>query len=272
MNKRKPTGRMNSSKIKRHILPLAILLFLSSNLFAQRNSDSLLQEVTLQAAVNYAIKNQPIVQRSLLDEQITERNIRSRLADWYPQVNFNYSLQHNFLLPTSIIAGNSVKAGLNNTSSGQFTVSQTIFNKDVLLAKRTGADVRLQSQLATSNNKIDLAANVAKAFYDILATQQQIKVVSQNIVRIERSLQDAYNQYKVGVADKVDYKRATISLNNSKAILKSNEEIIKAKVEYLKSLMSYPEDGTLNIVYDSLEMERNMTLDTLQNPDYKARI
>ena len=36
--------------------------------------------------------------------------------------------------------------------------------------------------------------------------------------------------------------------------------------------MSYPEDGTLNIVYDSLEMERNMIVDTLQNPDYKARI
>lgn len=261
MNKRKP------------ILSLCILLFISTGLFAQTNKgDSLLQEVTLQAAINYAIKNQPNVQRALLDEQITERNIKSKLADWYPQVNFNYNLQHNFILPTSIIAGNTVKAGVNNTSSGQFTVSQTIFNKDVLLAKRTGADVRQQAQLATTNTKIDLAASVAKAFYDILATQQQIKVVSQNIVRIERSLQDAYNQYKAGVADKVDYKRATISLNNSKATLKSNQEIVKAKIEYLKSLMSYPEDGTLNIVYDSLEMERNMTLDTLQNPDYKARV
>ena len=207
MSKRKPTlDYMHFPKIKKHILTLTIL-FISTGLFAQNNTgDSLLQEVTLQSAINYAIKNQPTVQRSLLDEQITERNIRSRLADWYPQVNFNYNLQHNFLLPTSIIAGNSVKAGVNNTSSGQFTVSQTIFNKDVLLAKRTGADVRQQAQLATSNNKIDLAASVAKGFYDILATQQQIKVVSQNIVRIERSLQDAYNQYKVGVADKVEYK------------------------------------------------------------------
>jgi outer membrane protein len=274
MNKRKPTLRyMRSAKIRTQILPLIIALFFSTELAAQNNKgDSLLQEVTLQSAVDYAIKNQPNVQKALIDEQITDRNIRSKLADWYPQVNFNYNLQHNFLLPTTIISGTPIKSGLNNTSAGQFSVSQTIFNRDVLLARRTGADVRLQSQQATSNTKIDLAANVAKAFYDILATKQQIKVVSQNIVRIERSLQDAYNQYKVGVADKVDYKRATITLNNSKATLKSNEELLKAKLEYLKALMSYPEDATLNIVYDSVEMERNIPLDTLQQPDYKTRI
>jgi outer membrane protein len=274
MNKRKPTLRyMPSAKMRKQMLPLLIALFFSTELAAQNNKgDSLLQEVTLQSAVDYAIKNQPNVQKALIDEQITDRNIRSKLADWYPQVNFNYNLQHNFLLPTTIISGTPIKSGLDNTSAGQFTVSQTIFNRDVLLARRTGADVRLQSQQATSNTKIDLAANVAKAFYDILATKQQIKVVSQNIVRIERSLQDAYNQYKVGVADKVDYKRATITLNNSKATLKSNEELLKAKLEYLKALMSYPEDATLNIVYDSVEMERNIPLDTLQQPDYKTRI
>ncbi len=274
MNKRKPgLPYMTTAKSKKQILSLLILLFLTADVFAQSNSgDSILQEVTLQSAVDYAIKNQPNVQKALIDEQITDRNIKSKLADWYPQVNFNYNLQHNFLLPTTNINGTSIKSGLNNTSSGQFSVSQTIFNRDVLLARRTGADVRLQSQQATSNTKIDLAANVAKAFYDVLATKQQIKVVSQNIVRIERSLQDAYNQYKVGVADKVDYKRATISLNNFRATLKSNEDILQAKLEYLKSLMSYPEDAALNIVYDSVEMERNIPLDTLQQPDYKTRI
>jgi outer membrane protein len=190
------------------------------------NNDSLLTKVTMQSAVDYAIKHNPLVNRSLVDEEITNANIKSKLADWYPQVNFNYSLQHNFILPTNVIAGNPIKAGLNNTSAGQFTASQLIFNRDVLLASRTKDDVRLQSSQTTVSTKIDLAAAVAKAFYDVLATSQQVRVAAENIIRTEN----------------------------------------------LRSLMNYPGSDSLRIEDDSLEMENNTLLDTLQTPDYKNRI
>jgi outer membrane protein TolC len=258
------------------VLPICVVVALTLSPFvitAQTTAgDSLLKEVTLKSAIDYAIAHQPKIQQSLIDEQITGSNIKSKLADWYPQVNFNYNLQHNFLLPSSVFAGNTVKLGVNNTSAGQFTASQTIFNKDVLLAKRTKDDVLLQTTQNTSANKIDLVTNVSKAFYDVLATSQQIKVAAENITRTERSLQDATNQYKAGVADKIDYKRATISLNNIKASKRSNEALLQAKTAYLKSLMGYPDSAALNIVYDSLAMEKEVLIDTTQLPDYKSRI
>ena len=234
--------------------------------------DSLLSEVTLPAAVNYSIKHQPVILQAQVDERITGANIRSRLAEWYPQVNFNYVLQHNFLIQTNIIGGNPVKLGVENTSSGLFSLNQTLFNRAVLLANRSKRDVQLQARQNTSNNKIDIASNVSKAFYDVLASIQQVKVSTENIVRIERSLRDAFNQYQAGIADKTDYKRASIALNNAKASKKANEELLKAKKEYLKSLMGYPVSGILNIVYDSLQMEREVYLDTLQEADYTKRI
>ena len=91
------------------------LVVLSPFLVLAQTSDSLLQEVTLPNAIAYAIKRQPLIQQSLLDEKITEGKIRSKLADWYPQVNFNYNLQHNFQVQTSIIGGNEVKLGVDNT-------------------------------------------------------------------------------------------------------------------------------------------------------------
>jgi len=234
--------------------------------------DSLINEVTLPAAVDYSIKHQPAILQSQVDERITEANIRSRLADWYPQVNFNYVLQHNFILQTSIFQGNPVKIGVDNTSSGAFSVTQTIFDRSVLLAARTKRNVLLQSRQTTSSNKIDLAAAVSKAFYDVLASIQQIKVSTENITRVERSLRDAFNQYQAGITDKTDYKRASIALNNARASKKSNEELLKAKQEYLKTLMGYPVTGTLNIIYDSLQMEKDAFLDTLQEADYTRRI
>ena len=238
----------------------------------QRQADSLLSQVTLTAAVDYAIKNQPVVQQATLDEEITRQQIRSRLADWYPQIGFNYNFLHTFIKQTSVIGGNNVRLGVSNTSAAQFVATQNIFNPDVLLAKRTRGDVLLLSQQNTSDSKITLAVQVSKAFYDVLSTMQQIRVATANIARIERSLQDAYNQYKAGIADKTDYKRATITLNNSKASKQSNENLLVAKLEFLKYLMNYPETDQLNIVYDSLQMEREIVLDTLQNPNYQSRI
>lgn len=252
-------------------LLLVSFTFYSVNTNAQ-NGDSLLGDATLQNIIQYALKNQPLVQQSVIDEKITGLQIKSKLADWYPQVNFNYLNQHNFQVQTSIIGGNPVKLGVDNTSALQFTASQSIFNRDVLLANRTKGDVRLQAKQQTENTKIEVVAIVSKAFYDVLATEQQIKVVNENIVRLERSLKDTRAQYDAGVVDKTDYKRATIALNNAIASKKSNEEALKAKTGYLKALMNYQDTAAIAIIYDSASLENELAADTLQTVNYAKRI
>lgn len=252
---------------------VAMLLFAGSRGHTQdQNSDTSLRQATLPNIIAYALKKQPLVQQALLDERSTELQIRSRLSEWYPQINFNYLYQHNFQVQVAIIGGNNVRLGVNNTSALQFAASQNIFNRDVLLANRTKGDVRQQARQQTENTKIDLVTNVSKAFYDVLATEQQLKVTNANITRIERSLKDARAQYDAGVVDKTDYKRATIALNNAIAARKANEEALVAKTEYLKALANYPARQPLDIVYDSAQLEREMVLDTLQAVDMSRRI
>jgi outer membrane protein TolC len=106
----------------------------------------------------------------------------------------------------------------------------------------------------------------------VLATSQQVRIAQENITRIEKSLKDATSQYKAGIADKIDYKRATISLNNSRASKKTNEQLVIAKTAYLKFLMGFTDSALLTISYDSLAMEKEIWLDTLQQPDIKNRI
>jgi len=254
------------------LIGLLITVFTITGYSQQPATDSLLQNATLQNVVQYALKRQPLIQQSLADEAITDLQIKSKLADWYPQVNFNYLYQHNFEVQTNIIGGNPVRLGVDNTSALQFSATQTIFNRDVLLANRTKGEVKLQSRQQTAANKIDVTVNVSKAFYDVLATEQQIKVANENITRLERSLKDAKAQYDAGVVDKTDYKRATIALNNAKASKKTNEEALHAKQEYLKALMNYPVNANLDIVYDSAALEQEAVLDTFRNIDYAKRI
>jgi outer membrane protein len=251
----------------------AILLLFTIRGYSQTSaSDSLLQQATLQNVIQYALKKQPVVQQSLIDEKTTELQIKSKLADWYPQVNFNYFYQHTFDVQTTVFDGARRQIGVTNNSAFQFSASQSIFNRDVLLASRTKADVLQQSKQQTENTKIDVVVNVSKAFYDVLATEQQIRVANENIMRLEKSLKDARAQYDAGVVDKTDYKRATIALNNARASKKSNEEALKAKTEYLKALINYPETAAIAIMYDSASLENELAVDTLQGVDYSKRI
>lgn len=239
---------------------------------AAQSEDTTFHSATLDAIIDFALAHQPVVKQAEISEEVVNKEIRGKLADWYPQINFTYNYQRFLRLQSSVIGGNVIRFGVNNTSSAQFTGSQILFNRDVLLASSTASQVRNLAGLNTNRTKIDLVVDVSKAFYDVLATTQQIRVTGESIARLTQSEKDAYSRYEAGVADKTDYKRATIQLNNARASLKSNREILGFKLLYLKNLMGYPANEHLQVQFDPEEMEQELPMDTLQHPDYISNI
>jgi outer membrane protein len=245
---------------------------LSNSASAQKASDTLPPVATVDACVQFALKHYPLVQQAMLDEQITDRQIKGKLAEWYPQVALNASYQNYFQLPAIAFNGSYVYSGTYNNSTVALGLNQTLFNRDVLLASQTKKDVLTSIHQMTVSDKIDITVNVSKAFYDVLLTEQDIKVLDDDVVRLERNQKDTYNQYQGGLVDKTDYKRATISLNNSKAQRKTDEETLKAKYAVLTQLMGYTGKDSLHLAYDSVVMEQEVALDTTAVPDYNQRI
>jgi outer membrane protein len=259
---------------------ILLLMLYPALLYSQAIIDTTSQPATLEHCIRYGLEHQPQIRVAQIDEEITETTIKNKLADWYPQLNLNANLQHFLQMPVSIFpdltdpAGpkREIQTGVRNISTPQLALTQTIFNRDVLLASRTAKDVRQQARQLTTASKIDVTAAIAKAFYDVLLSQQQIQVLDATITRLDRSLKDAFYQYQSGVADKTDYKRATISLNNAKADRKAAQEQLIARYAYLKQQMGYPPEQSLKISYDTTRMEKEIALDTLQKVRYENRI
>jgi outer membrane protein len=241
-------------------------------------ADTLSGNVSLASCIHYALQHQPALQQSYLDQQITEREIKSKLADWYPQIGINYDYEYYLQLPTSFFPNSAtgikepIKTGVANNSTLGLEVNQTIFSNDLLLASHSAKDVRRQASQNVTNIKINAIVNVTKAYYEVLISLRQLDILKQDIVRLQKSLQDAYSQYQSGVVDKTDYEQATISLNNSLADLKSTQEQIKGNYAYLKQLMGYPSEASLELSDDTTEMENQVQLDTTQLVDYNNRI
>ena len=130
--------------------------------------------------------------------------------------------------------------GLRNTSSYNLLLTQTIFDRDVFLAASTSYEISKLMKQKTTFTKIDVVTFVSKAFYSVLFTQEQIALLDEDIIRLQQSVKDTYNQYKGGLVDKTDYERATIALNNAISQKKQFEEFLKSRYALLKEEMGYP--------------------------------
>ncbi|MBL4676874.1 MAG: TolC family protein [Mucilaginibacter sp.] len=273
-----------------------ITLFLPTVLFAQSKQDTGMAVVTLQQSIEFALRNQPQLKQANIDEQISERDIKIGLSGWLPQVTSSNQYQHYFQRPAFIAGGVGTGTGTgtgtggtgtgtgtggtsqqnlaiaHNTSNLGLSASQTLYNNEVLQASKASKYSRQYYKENTESAKIGLVTDVSKAFYDVLLSQRQLDIIKQDIVRLRRSLKDAYSRYQAGVVDKTDYKQATIALNNSLASQKQTEEAIKSKSAYLKQVMGFDPNRALTLSYDSAALQTEAMADTNQVLNYANRI
>ncbi|MBW4889262.1 TolC family protein [Mucilaginibacter sp. HMF5004] len=236
--------------------------------------------VTLQQCISFALRNQPAVKQAGIDEEINEKNISIALADWLPQVNATGNAQHYFEVPTTYIPnfanpgspGSFAANGLPNTSTLSLQGTQTIYNPTVALAARTSKFSRQYFKQNTQTSQINVVAEVSKAFYDVLLSQKQLSITDAEIVRLKQSVKDAFDRYNAGIVDKIDYKQATIALNNSLAQRKQSQEAIKSKLAFLKQMMGYATEKPVQLSYDSVRLEQETLIDTTQALDITKRV
>ena len=246
---------------------LICILFLARSILSvgQAVDDTLGPKSTLSQCITFALAYQSLIKQSLIDESITERDIRIALSGWYPQMEINANLQHYLKVPIGYTAG-------TYGSTAIFTANQTLYDSKLFFAARTSRELRNQASENTENSKIDTYVNVTKAFFDVLLTEDQLVVLNEDILRLQQNYKDAYNLYKNGLTDNIDYQRTEISLSNAQAQRKSAEETIKAKYAVLKQYMGVAPEKPLTISYDSSKYEKEILFDTTKNLDYTNRI
>ncbi len=265
------------------LLQFSVFLILSSfslSLFSQPGEDSLTDSVSLDQCLAWAMQHSPVVKQLELDERISQQDIRIAYSDWLPQITSSADYQYYLKQPVIFLPNFSdplgpkteISTGVKNNSTVAFAASQILFNPDVYLAARTSGYYRQQSKQNTRDALISMVADISKAYYGVIGASQQVSIIREDIQRINKSLRDAYAKYETGVSDDIDYKRATISLNNAKTQLITAGENMEASLLNLKKLIEYPEDKPLTLKSDFSSMEKEIRIDKKPELDYSNRI
>jgi len=243
---------------------------------AQINNTDTAQAYTLDQCITYALKHEPNVNMGIVNQAIVKANNSIATAGWLPQVNVAGNYNHYFTLPTSFFndSGKTVneKAGIVNTFTPTLTVSQTIFNPALMYAVHAAPLYNKQAQQVTDSNKIMIISAVAKSYYSLLNTLEQIKVLKADTGLLNKNVSDTYHQFIGGVVDKTDYDEAVISLNNSLFSLRQAQEAVRPQYAQLKQVMGYPPLSQFNVLYDTIEMQSDIAFDTTQQLQFERRI
>jgi outer membrane protein len=280
MYRKKIIGEILSGFSLDGFIILFYFLLMNYAVQAQNPGSERSDSVTIDDCIRYTIHNQPLIKQLKLDERITNQDIKIALSDWLPQISSAASLQHYLKQPLSLFPDISnpsgpkilITNGVLYNSNLSFSAIQNLFNNDVYIAGRTAKVYRKQATQTTRSAKIEIVVGVYKAFYDALLSNEQLNIIMEEIARLSKSLKDAYFLYQNGTTDMIDYKRATISLNNALSQKKNAEETINAKISYLKQLMGYPNEKQLFLTYNINSLEKNVLIDTLENINYYNRI
>lgn len=220
------------------IIPVLLLgLLLSNTVSAQ-------QSLTLKEALNYAVQNSVKVRKAKLDIDRGKYKTEEVRAQALPQLTGSAGLTYNPIIGQLVanIGGTtqSFKMGQNWNSSAGVQLSQQLFNQQVftgLQAARSSEEYyNLTSQL-TEEQIIELVAN---NYYQVLVNREQLSVLDNNIKNVTATEKISADQYKNGLAKKIDLDRIRVKLTN---LLTQREQTANSILQFenqLKFAMGMP--------------------------------
>lgn len=220
------------------IIPVLLLgLLLSNTVSAQ-------QSLTLKEALNYAVQNSVKVRKAKLDIDRGKYKTEEVRAQALPQITGNAGLTYNPIIGQLVanIGGStqSFKMGQNWNSTAGIQLSQQLFNQQVftgLQAARSSEEYyNLTSQL-TEEQIIELVAN---NYYQVLVYKEQLSVLDNNIKNVTATEKISADQYKNGLAKKIDLDRIRVKLTNLLTQREQTSNSISQFENQLKFAMGMP--------------------------------
>lgn len=259
------------------------------------------QRFTLNEAVAYALDNNDSIKMARLDESIARLQVKETAAMGLPQVQATANMQYFFDIPTQllpdfispavygILVGEGVpirsdpssldftrmvpaQFGTNYNISGQIAVNQLIFNGEYIVGLRAANAVKELSATLRNTKEINIGANVAKLYLQVLALAETQDLLLKNKGELDKNLVELKALMTEGMAEQMDVDRLELTgqrIDNQLISVINAQILVKL---LLKLQMGYPVEETIELadkIEDHLVMDASL-LSAAADPQGRA--
>ena len=196
---------------------LISLLFASIKINAQ---DILV--LTLNEAQQTALDNSKDVVLASIEVDKAKAQVMQAMSALLPQVNGKLTYTQYGHIPQTVLPDEFVVPGGENTTefvrrfniNSELSASQVLFNGVFLVgvqAANAFISIVEHRRVLTEESILD---NVKRSYYQVLAANENIKVLEKNITNLGKLKRETSALYKNGFAEEIDVDRLQLSLNN----------------------------------------------------------
>lgn len=258
----------------------AVLTTVAGSAPAQQSAVGTGPAYTLDECVQYALRNQNNVVNARLARQMSTEQIRETRGLLLPHANISGNFTDNLKLQTSLIPDFTgdpnnkvpVQFGTKYSSGVTGEVTQTLINSNYFLGLKAAKVYDEMAVRDYERTAIETRVEVSVAYFNVLVSQESIRLVEANLAQFGKTLRDTRARYDEGVSERIDVDRIQASYNN----VENNHANLKRQLAYtldvLKFQMGMPIDSPLAVKDDvssfTDDMPDSLNYRFLDRPEY----
>jgi outer membrane protein TolC len=199
--------------------------------------------------VNYAYQHQHDVINAGLDVQSANYHVKEILGQGFPQISGAASFTDYLKIPVTLIPGEffgqpgtfvPLKFGVSYQSAMGLTANQLIFDPSYIVGLQGRKTYQELYQRSYTRSKIEVNVNVTKAYYQVLVSAEQLKLLDANISELKQQLDETTARNKQGFVEKIDVDRTTVQYNSLVTTRENTIRLLALNYQLLKFQMGMP--------------------------------
>ena len=204
--------------------------------------------LSLKQCLEIGIENNLSLKSSRNEVAKGKHNISENRARLLPQINFAAGFNDNFTPPVSVTDGTAygkqynVTKTLQYNSSASLQLQMPLYSQTALTAVEIAKTLDNLNQLSYEKAREDIIMQIAKIYYLIQNTTEQITIISDNLKRFEELRNFAQAFYDNQMALAVDLKRINVRIESTDVSLAYAKAMLREQYNMLKYAMDYPAD------------------------------
>lgn len=230
-----------------------IVVIVSKGFSQQALPDSQIYNFTIADCINYAYAHQHDVVNSNLDVKSAGYHVKEIIGQGLPQINGSASFT-DYLKSPVIVFNPTTKFPIYQPYNSSFGVNftQIIFDPSYLVGLQGRKTYKQLYERSYTRTKIEASVNVTKAYYQVLVSVEQLKLLDADINQLKQQLDETVARNKQGFVEKIDADRITVQYNSLITNRENTTRLLALNYELLKFQMGMPINNELTLK-DKLE-------------------
>ncbi|TAE72128.1 MAG: TolC family protein [Bacteroidetes bacterium] len=255
----------------------------TTNNFNVNDNTPNIETYDLNGCLKFALQNSEALRKAKYNILSAKADVGERLSIGLPQISAGATFTDNVDIRKTILPPFSppfnpgsqravLAFGAKYNGDANIGISQLIFDFSYLLGVQAARMYANLTEKQVDLTKIDIVANVTKAYYGVLVNEERLNLLDLNLIRLDTLLSNTNALYKSGLVEKIDVMRLEVSRNNFKT---EREKLVNLQA-LSKAILKYQMGMKMN---DSLTLKGNLREITMSlsevnqqtNFDYKLR-